>query len=84
MIPIPHIYTMSTVSGLQRIIRRFLDHQIDAQDMTRILEAPIKPEPLEVTSLDLRDVQKILGLTPFVDDEFDLLRLYPSRKISVW
>ncbi|KAJ5437432.1 hypothetical protein N7445_005976 [Penicillium cf. griseofulvum] len=40
---------MSTVSGLRRLFRRFLD----------------------LTSLSLPDIQKILGLTLVVDDEFD-------------
>lgn len=68
---------MSTVSGLRRVIRRFLQNQIDAQDMARILELPKKPEPLAVTSLSLPEIQKILGLTLVVDEEFDSVTPIP-------
>jgi hypothetical protein len=68
---------MSTVSALRRILRRFLDHEIDPKDVERILEAPKKPEPLAVTSLSLPDVQKVLGLTLVVDDEFDFVTPIP-------
>lgn len=75
---IPYIYTMSTVSGLRRMIRRFLEHKIDAQDLARVLEAPTtKPSPLAVTSLSLPDIQKILGLTLVMDDEFDYVAPVP-------
>ena len=59
------------------MIRQFLDHQIPAKDLERILEAPEKPEPLAVTSLSLTDVQNILGLTLVVDDEFDSVTPIP-------
>ena len=68
---------MSTVSGLRRVIRRFLQNQIDAQDMARTLELPKKPEPLAVTSLSLPEIQKILGLTLVVDEEFDSVTPIP-------
>lgn len=72
-----HIYAMSTVSSLRRLIRRFLAHQIDAQDMARILEVSKNPEPLAVTSLSLPEIQKVLGLTMVVDDELDFVTSIP-------
>jgi hypothetical protein len=67
---------MSTVSGLRRMIRRFLEHKIDAQDLVRILETTM-PSPLAVTSLSLQDIEKILGLTQVLDDEFDFVMPVP-------
>ncbi|KXG54366.1 uncharacterized protein PGRI_075100 [Penicillium griseofulvum] len=68
---------MSSLAATRRMIRQFLDHQIPAKDLERILEAPEKPEPLEVTSLSLTDVQNILGLTLVVDDDFDSVTPIP-------
>lgn len=65
--------TISTVSGLQRVTRHFLANKIDTWEMVRIPEAPKKPESLVVTSLSLLEIEKILGLTLVVDDEFDSL-----------
>lgn len=64
---------MSTVSGLQRIIRCFLEQKIDTEDLKRIMEAP----PLAVTSLMLPDIQKIFGLTQAMDDEFESVEPIP-------
>ncbi|KKK13134.1 hypothetical protein ARAM_006973 [Aspergillus rambellii] len=76
---------MSTVTGLRRIIRRFLEHKIDAQDLTRILEAPTKLPLLAVTSLSLPDIQKILGLTLVVDDELDFVPPIPvPQDLKLW
>ena len=72
-----YTHAMSTVSGLRRVIRRFLANQIDAQDMAKALELPKKPEPLPITSLSLPEIQKILGLTLVVDDEFDFIAPIP-------
>ncbi|KAJ5816048.1 hypothetical protein N7447_008281 [Penicillium robsamsonii] len=53
--------------------------------MARILEAPEKPEPLAVTSLSLPDIQKILGLTQVVDDEFDFVTPIPVlQDLKLW
>jgi hypothetical protein len=67
---------MSTVSGLRRMIRRFVEHKIDVQDLVRILETT-KPSPLAVTSLSLPDIQKIHDLTMVGDDEFDFVAPVP-------
>ncbi|KAJ5965040.1 uncharacterized protein N7479_004916 [Penicillium vulpinum] len=72
-------------SILRRAIRRFLEHKIDTQEMARILETPEKPEPLAVTSLSLRDIEKILGLTQVMDDEFDFVVPIPvPQDLKLW
>ncbi|CRL26204.1 unnamed protein product [Penicillium camemberti] len=45
--------------------------------MLRVLEAPKKPEHLVVTSPSLPQIQKILGFTLVVDDEFDSVTPIP-------
>ncbi|KGO73427.1 hypothetical protein PITC_085650 [Penicillium italicum] len=76
---------MSTISGLRRVVRRFLEHKIDAQDLARALESPKKPEPLAVTSLSLQDIQKIFGLTLVLDDEFDFVTPIPvPQDLKLW
>lgn len=77
MLFILYIYAMSTVSGLQRVISCFLANKIDVLDMLRVLEAPKKPEHLVVTSPSLPQIQKILGFTLVVDDEFDSVTPIP-------
>jgi hypothetical protein len=58
------------------MIRRFVEHKIDVQDLVRILETT-KPSPLAVTSLSQPEIQKVLGLTLVVDDEFDFVAPVP-------
>ncbi|KUM66957.1 hypothetical protein ACN42_g3 [Penicillium freii] len=53
--------------------------------MARILELPKKPEPLAVTSLSLLEIQKILGLTLVVDEEFDSVTPIPvPQDLKLW
>ncbi|KAJ5695832.1 hypothetical protein N7536_006244 [Penicillium majusculum] len=53
--------------------------------MVRIPEAPKKPESLVVTSLSLLEIEKILGLTLVVDDEFDSLTpISVPQDLKLW
>ncbi|KAJ5790007.1 uncharacterized protein N7518_007018 [Penicillium psychrosexuale] len=73
---------MSTISALKYIIRRFIEHKIDTKDLETILDTPM---PLAVASLTLQDVQKILGLTLVVDNEFDFVAPVPiPPDLKLW
>ncbi|CAG7925820.1 unnamed protein product [Penicillium olsonii] len=77
---------MSTVPGLLRVIRHIVEHKIDAQDLVRMMEDNnTELPPLAVTSLDRYDIQRMLGLTPVVDDEFNFVAPVPiPQDLKIW